>query len=138
MNSNILLTRKEIYGLLRERRLNHPYTSIMPRWLSPTIGRLQKLAKLDQEKYQSYMRLIDSMLAIAKKEKVGVRTLILHLPSLNALLSIDLDTLLQDQAAREEIVFRCYTPTKGMIDLRHLEHIIKDPRFAPQLVIAKH
>jgi len=112
-------TRHDVNKQLVDRRLFYPYKKIWPYWASPTVARFKALAVKDPEKYKSYIRVIDSMLDLAKNKNVKMK-LVLHLPSEDALMAIDIESLLQNPEARKEIVSGCYRPEEGKIDLRYL------------------
>jgi hypothetical protein len=115
-------SRKAVSGILTDRGLSYPYPSIWPYYLSPTISRFKDLALESPLKFSAYVKLIDGMLDIGKKQNLEIR-FTLFLPTKRELLAIDIESLLKNDEARKEMVKRCYWPDKAKIDLRPLVNI---------------
>jgi len=115
-------TNSAVFRILTSRNLTYPYSKVLPKLVSPTLGRLKDLAAVDPPRYQAIIRLIDTLLGIAKDQKVNLQ-LTLYLPSLPALRTIDVERLMQESRAMSLIIRRCYLPTAGKIDLRPLVSI---------------
>jgi hypothetical protein len=126
------ITKRSVFAMMKERNIFHTYQRITPYWLSPTINRLNWLAKKNPKKFDSYIRLVDSFLNLAKKQALELK-LTLYFPSRNELEAIDIESLINDEEAHKEIVERCYWPTYRKIDLRPLVFISK--KYLPKIKI---
>jgi hypothetical protein len=114
-----LANRRSINTRLDKLDLAHPRPKIWPYWLSPTIGRLGAIKKSHPKKYEAYIQLIESLITIARNSK-DFRMYTLHLPSVEALKGIPIETLMQNPEARTEIDRQCYKFEQKSIDLRKL------------------
>ncbi|HTY12965.1 MAG TPA: hypothetical protein VMD02_02125 [Candidatus Omnitrophota bacterium] len=112
-------TRKAVSGLLADKGVSYPYRTVWPYYMSPTIARFRALGELSPAKFSAYVKLIDGMLEIGKRQRLDIK-LTLFLPSKRELMAIDIESLLNNDEARREIVKRCYWPDRGHIDLRPL------------------
>jgi hypothetical protein len=130
MTEMVKVTKQAIHNWMGKKKLNHPYSWFHPYVTSPTIGRLNELAQRRPEKYQAYRKLIESMLNLAR-EKGNFMTFTLHVPSVNVLIAVDIESLMAKESARRDIVEKCYKPTKRTIDLRPLESV--QIRYLPDL-----
>ncbi|MGB9613315.1 MAG: hypothetical protein ACPL4K_03960 [Candidatus Margulisiibacteriota bacterium] len=120
------VTRRSLAEWLAKNNLKYPYAKVWPYWLSPTIARFRKLAEIKPDKFQVYLEVIEVFLDIAKRAGVSTK-LVLHLPSLEALLNIDIKYLFKEnKEARKEIIKRCYFPANGTIDFNPLVMIDKN------------
>jgi len=125
-------TRSSVAKMLSNRHLTHPYSRIFSYLTSPTIGRLTDMATDHPEKYKQYIQLIDLLLNIKKGSST---IMVLHLPPVDAMIAVDLETLLMREDIRRLIVLRCYHPEDRVIDLRPLVTI--ERRHRPDIVIPK-
>ncbi len=116
-------TVNSIYKTLsRKLSLSYPYSWLLYHRLSPTLIRFKDLANQNPDKFKAYMKLLDLMHNIAKNDGVKMK-LTLHLPSTRALLNIGIERLVADKDALDDIIKKCYQPSKGKIDLRPLVNI---------------
>ena len=122
MITTTALTRKAVNGILVNKGLSYPYPKIWPYYLSPTVSRFRELSELSPGKFTSYVKLIDGILDISRRQDLKIK-LTLFLPSQRELMAIDIESLLKSDDVRREIVKRCYWPDKGRIDLRPLVSI---------------
>lgn len=106
-----------INQMLTTRRLKYPGASILRPGMSPTVHRLKSLAKNHPKKYLAYMKLINSLLDIAKGRGTEGE-LVLHLPSAGQLVKLRVERIAENRAILEDVASKCLS--KGKLDLRLL------------------
>jgi|GEM_PF-6058348 len=131
---NTRMTVSNMYGVLREKQIRYPWSSVLNHRLSPTLHRLKSLANSHHEKYKAYIALVTSMVDYAAER--GINNLTVYLPSMRALRTIDIIRLVNDKESLQEITNRCYRPSAGKIDLRPLEGI--DKLYRPAISFPTH
>lgn len=115
-----VIAKKDIQKWLKSRNLKYPWARVLPYCLSPTICKLKKIAEIRPDKFYIYAKVIETFMDMAKIAGVTTK-LVIHLPSLEALLNIDIEFLFEkNEAARKEIISKCYLPAEGKIDLNPL------------------
>ena len=125
-----MVTRKRICEALNKEKIYQPW-KFFRSW-SNTIGKFKELAVKNPTKFETYVRLLNSFLSLAQSQGAKVEFK-LYLPSADALLAIDIDSLLREEEPRREIVRRCYRPTEKKINLKHLVGISR--QYCPDIKV---
>ena len=125
-------TRRSIHENLEGLKLLHPGSGKLWWRFSPTIGRLKACGLRNPDKFNAYMKLIGALIKMARDDK-DKREYTVHVPSVEALMGIRIEALMQNKEARQDIVRLCYRPEEVCINLRKLISI--NHKYFPELEI---